>query len=92
MMAQGDSLFRFVIEMTDSNQNLQQKLEFRISRHPFETMSYLLCRVLSYCLHYGPKVLLSKGVCQGDEPPMGLKTENNRYVLWADIGWPTKNK
>ncbi len=64
----------------------------RVVRHPSESLSYLLCRVLAYVLHYEPGMAFGPGVCRGEEPAVFCRDGSGALSLWVDINNPGERK
>lgn len=88
-MSQGDSLHRFRIRL-DSEDG--RELDLRLARHASETPEYLIARVVARLLFDDPALVVSPGVCRGDEPALSLTTEGGRIALWVEIGTPKADK
>lgn len=91
-MALPSSLHRFTIELSDVDRNVYDTLEFRLVRHPSETVQYALVRVLAYALEHGPTLEFGPGLCKGDEPALRETNDHGGVGLWLDVGAPSADR
>ena len=68
-MALPSKLFRFKIELSDLEKGSYQSLDFRAAQHPSESLTYLLTRVLAYCLSYEEDLEFSAGGLADPDSP-----------------------
>jgi uncharacterized protein YaeQ len=85
-------LFRFNINLADSDKGVYETLELRVDRHQSETDEYMLARVLAYSLEYQPYLKMGPGLSLGEEPSVTLMSDDGRSLLWVDIGLPTPER
>jgi uncharacterized protein YaeQ len=92
-MALEATVYRFVVNVADSDRHFYETLDFRVARHPSESAPYLLTRVLAYCVFYEPGIAFSKGgVSSGEEPPLSVVDEQGRLRVWIDVGVPSAER
>jgi uncharacterized protein YaeQ len=92
-MAQRATLHRFVIDVSDVDRGVYEQLDFRVARHPSESMRYLLTRTLAYCLSYENGIVFSKGgVSSVDEAPVSVSDAGGKLLSWIDIGMPSAER
>ncbi len=86
-------LYRFQIELSDVDRGIYKSLDFRISQHPSETLTYLLTRVLAYSLSFQDSLEFSaSGLSDPDTPAMQVKGPHENIELWVEIGNPSAKK
>lgn len=92
-MALGATLHRFEIALADADRGVYESLELRVARHPSESSSFLLVRVLAYCLEYREGITFSKGgVSDVDEPAISISDLTGRRLAWIEVGAPSAER
>jgi uncharacterized protein YaeQ len=87
-MAQGATIHSFIIELADSDRSVYQSLDLRLARHPSETESHFLMRVLAYCFEYREGIAFSNGLFEPDEPTIAVRDLTGALQVWIDVGAP----
>jgi uncharacterized protein YaeQ len=82
-------MHRFEIELSDVDRGVYEQLELRAAQHPSETMSYLLTRVIAYCLRYEEGIAFSHGLAAADEPAVWVKDLQGNLTAWIEVGTPS---
>ena len=88
VMALGDTVHVFEIELANSDSGVYESLRLRVARHPSETAEHLLTRVLAYCLEYTEGIALSNGLSAPDEPAIAVRDLTGTLQVWIDVGAP----
>lgn len=84
---------RFEVALSHVDRGIYETLELKMARHPSETMRYLLCRLLAYCVVYEPGLAFSKGgLSSVDEPAISLRSLDGRLLLQVEIGSPSAER
>ncbi|NUP97561.1 MAG: YaeQ family protein [Planctomycetaceae bacterium] len=92
-MGTGATLYRFEIELSDSDRHVYETLELRVARHPSESTAFLIVRVLAYCLEFAPGLEFSKGgISDTDEPALSLRDLTGQRLAWIEIGAPSADR
>jgi uncharacterized protein YaeQ len=91
-MSHGSTLYRFKISLSDSERDLDESLDFRLSRQASESVDYLLTRVLAYTLSYERGLEFSGGLATPDEPSIWSRDAQGGCQLWIDIGNPSARR
>ena len=91
-MALTATLHTLRIALNDADRGVYETFELRIARHPSETLTYMLSRTLAYCLFWEPDISFSKGLSTADEPPVWIKTLDDRVELWIEVGHPSAER
>lgn len=92
-MAAGTILHRFEIELADTDRSVYESLDLRVARHPSESASFLLVRVLAYCLEYTEGIAFSKGgVSSTDEPALSVQDASGERSAWIEVGAPSAER
>ena len=72
-MALGATIYTFNIELANSDRGVYQSLELRVARHPSESETYFLTRLLAYCFEYDEGIAFSNGLSEPDEPSIAIR-------------------
>ena len=87
-MALPATIHRFQIQLSDSARGVYEDLDLRVARHPSETPSFLLTRVLAYCLAFEPGVAFGGGLSTPDDPALWVKDLTGEVTAWIEVGLP----
>jgi uncharacterized protein YaeQ len=82
------TIYTFDIELTDTDRHVYESLSLRLARHPSESDSYLMARLLAYLLEYTEGIEFSGGVANPDEPTIAVRDLTGAIRDWIDIGTP----
>lgn len=86
-------LYRFHIDLSDVERGVYEQLDFRIPRHPSESVSYMLTRVLAYALNYQEGLeFSSQGLGEPEGPTISVQNPQGGTLLWIEIGNPSARK
>ena len=92
-MALTATLYRFEIALADADRGVYETLELRVARHPSESGSFLLVRVLAYCLEYQEGIAFSKGgISDVSEPAISVLDLTGRRLAWIEVGAPSADR
>lgn len=92
-MALQAKLFRFKIELSNTDQSAYHSLDLRVAQHPSETDVYLITRVLAYALSYEQGLEFSTaGLSDPDGPSIKLANSMGDVQVWIEIGNPAAKK
>lgn len=88
-MAQGSQLYHAHIQLSDSDGQRYETLDFATPQHPSEKPERLVLRLLAYVLLYEPGLAFRKGgLSQGDAPDLAVRDDTDRILHWIDVGIP----
>ena len=92
-MALTATVHRFDVELADSDRGVYETLELRVARHPSESASFLLMRVLAYCLEHREGIAFSKGgISSVDEPAISIHDLTGARLAWIEVGAPSAER
>jgi uncharacterized protein YaeQ len=92
-MSLGATMHRALVTLSDVDRNVYESLDFRLARHPSESVRYLVTRALAYCLCHEPGIAFSKGgISSTDEPPLSIHDATGLLQAWIDIGSPSAER
>ncbi len=87
-MALGATIHTFAVQLADVDRGVYEELALRVARHPSETESYMMTRVLAYCLEYEEGIEMTTGLSSGDEPALVVRDLTGRITKWIEVGLP----
>src|SRR5262245_2381529 len=87
-MVQASTVYSVTIDLSDIDRGVYELLELRVARHPSETASYMLVRMLAYCLEYEEGIEMTAGLSSGDEPALVVRDLTGRVTKWIEVGLP----
>jgi uncharacterized protein YaeQ len=91
-MAPPATIHRVRIDLSDVDRGVYEALDFRVARHPSETLRFMLTRILAYALAYEEGIAFSKaGLHDSDEPPVAIHDPTGaspQLRVWIDVGSP----
>ena len=92
-MANGTTLYRFQIELSDIDRGIYEPLSFRAALHPSETPRFLLTRVIAYALCFQEGIEFAPGgISDTEEPAIRVRSLDGRTLEWIEIGNPAAKK
>lgn len=92
-MAQGTTLFRVQVSLSDVERGVYESLDLRLAQHPSEAMPYLVTRLVGYCLCLEDGIAFSKsGLATPDEPPVSVHGPDGSFLHWIDVGSPSAER
>lgn len=87
-----DGIYRFTVNVNDSNRNLYDTVTFRTPKHPHETLQHLVARVLACSHSYVEGLEFSEGLFSPEDPAIWKKSVIDIIEIWIDVGAPDKKK
>lgn len=92
-MSLGATMHRALVTLSDVDRNVYESLDFRLARHPSESVRYLMTRLIAYCLCWEEGIAFSKGgLSSTDEPPLAIHDRTGLLLAWIDIGSPSADR
>ena len=92
-MAAGATVYRVLVELSDTDRGVYETLTLRLARHPSESGRYLASRTLAYCLSYEEGIEFGKGgVSSADDPPVLVRDASGAMTRWIDVGSPSAER
>lgn len=87
-MAIGAMIHTFTVQLADMDRGVYDDFTLRVARHPSETDSYMLTRLVAYCLEYEEGIAFSEGISQTDEPAVLVRDLTGKITAWIEVGAP----
>ncbi|HVL61251.1 MAG TPA: YaeQ family protein [Microbacterium sp.] len=91
-MALGATIHTFAVQLADVDRGVYEELALRVARHPSETESYMVTRVLAYCLEYEEGIVFSEGISSTDEPAVLVRDLTGALIAWIEVGAPDADR
>ena len=91
-MALGATIHTFTVQLADTDRGVYEELPLRVARHPSETESYMLTRLLAYCLEYEEGIAFSEGISSTEEPAVVVRDLTGRLTVWIEVGAPDADR
>lgn len=85
-------LFRFEINFADVDRSIYEDHDLRVAQHPSEDSARLLTRVLAFVFEYKAGIEFGKGLSDGDDASLWVKTLDGRVTDWIDVGSPAPER
>jgi uncharacterized protein YaeQ len=87
-MALTATIYNFNIDLSDVDRSRYESLALRVPRHPSESESYFVARVLAYCLELAEGLQFSNGLSDPEEPTLSVRDLTGAIRVWIEIGTP----
>jgi uncharacterized protein YaeQ len=87
-MATGATIHTFDVQLADVDRGVYDDFTLRVARHPSETDTYMLTRLLAYCLEYEEGIGFTEGIAATDEPAVLVRDLTGRVTAWIEVGAP----
>jgi uncharacterized protein YaeQ len=93
-MAQKATTRRYIVDLSNVDEGVYQKLDLRLAQQPSETDAFLYTRLLAYCLltrdDDESTLQFSKGgITTPEEPAVSRGSLDGRMLVWCEIGSPS---
>lgn len=87
-MALGATIYKASIDVSDIDRGYYGERTLTIARHPSETESRMMVRILAYALYAGEKVEFGRGLSTEGEAALWEIDEAGDIGRWIEIGVP----
>ena len=91
-MAIGSTVYNFEISLTDTSRNVYEAVSLKAAMHSSETIEFLLCRVLAFCLEATDGLEFSKGLDDPAMPAIWARDLTGKLTHWIEVGTPSAEK
>ena len=91
-MALGSLVHRIKVQISDADRGVYETVDLRLAQHPSETPSYLVTRLLAYCLCHEEGIAFGHGLSHVDEPAVWIKALDGRLLAWIEVGTPSAER
>ncbi len=91
-MAQSATIFKADLQISDMDRHYYAAHNLTVARHPSETDSRMMLRILAFALHADEQLSFTKGISTDDEPDIWQKSLSDEIELWIDLGTPDEKR
>ena len=91
-MAQPPTIHKFEIALADLDRDLYDNLSLTVARHPSETATRMLARVLACALNADEAPSFGRGLSEADDADLWSHDLEGRIRSWIDVGEPTEKR
>ncbi|MCA9621416.1 MAG: YaeQ family protein [Myxococcales bacterium] len=91
-MAQGATIHRFHVELSDVGRGVYESLDIRVARHASEDERFMLARVLAYALEYEEGIEHARGPWLPEEPALWVRNLRGEVQTWIEVGQPSAER
>ncbi|WP_028116911.1 YaeQ family protein [Ferrimonas senticii] len=91
-MALKATVFKARINLSDMDRHVYLEQPLTMARHPSETDTRLMLRVLAWSMFANERLEFSKGLCEEDEPELWQKSYSDEIELWIEMGTPDETR
>ncbi|WP_116475590.1 YaeQ family protein [Zobellella maritima] len=88
-MALNATLHKVRMNISDLHRHYYQEHSLTVARHPSETETRLMVRLLAFMRHGHEDLSFTKGLSTDDEPELWQKSPDGRTLLWVELGEPS---
>jgi uncharacterized protein YaeQ len=87
-MAQGATIFKAELSVSDLDRNHFGTHALILARHPSETDERMMMRLLAFALHASDALAFGRGLSSEDEADLTQRDLTGAIELWIDVGLP----
>jgi uncharacterized protein YaeQ len=87
-LALKSTVYKFALNVADMDRQVYGDFPLTLARHPSETESRLMLRLLAFALHAASDLEFGRGISTDDEPDLWRRDPTGRVTLWIDLGTP----
>jgi uncharacterized protein YaeQ len=91
-MAITSTIFKAELSVSDMDRHYYQTHHLTLARHPSETDSRLMLRLLAFALFADENLTYGAGISSDDEPDLWIKNLTGETELWIDLGLPSEKR
>ncbi|GAD90318.1 MULTISPECIES: YaeQ family protein [Vibrio] len=91
-MALKPTIFKFRVNIADTNRNRFEDINLTIAKHPSENEVRMLVRILAFCLNATPNLTFTKGLSDQEEPDIWELSDIGDILTWIEVGEPSTDR
>lgn len=88
-MAQGATIYKVELSVSDMDRHYYETHKLTIAKHPSETDERLMVRLVAFALNAHEHLEMTKGLSTDDEPDIWQKSLSGEIDLWIALGLPS---
>lgn len=85
-------MWKFEVDLADSDRGLYEPIELRVAQHPSETARFMVARVLARLFEHDEGVEFGRGVSTADEPAILQRNLRGETTAWIEVGLPSLDR
>jgi uncharacterized protein YaeQ len=89
-MAQGATVYRADLTVSDLDRGVYAQHALTLARHPSETEERLMVRLLAFALHADEALVFGRGLSTEDEADLWQRDATGTIERWIDVGLPAE--
>ena len=87
-MALGATVYKAQLSISDLDRNWYGEPVLTLARHPSETETRLMLRVLAWCMRAGEKLEFGRGLSTDGDPALWELDDTGAIIDWVELGVP----
>lgn len=91
-MALKPTIYKFRVNLADTNRNKFEDINLTVAKHPSETEVRMLVRVFAFCLNHTPRLTFTKGLSEQEEPDIWEISNIGDISTWIEVGEPSAER
>ena len=91
-MAQKATIYKAELQIADMDRSHYHNYSLTIARHPSETDTRMMVRLLAFAINASDELKFTKGISTDDEPDIWEKSLTDDIMLWIDLGQPDEKR
>lgn len=91
-MALKPTIYKFRVNLADTNQNKFDDFNLTVALHPSETQERMLARMVAFALNYTPELTFTKGLSDQEQPDIWEHDDAGVMQTWIEVGEPSVDR
>ncbi|PKH22818.1 hypothetical protein CIG19_12670 [Enterobacterales bacterium CwR94] len=91
-MALKATVYKANVNIADMDRNVFLDTVLTVARHPFETESRMMLRLLAWICHADERLQFTRGLCADDEPEIWQLNDHQAIERWIELGLPDEKR
>ncbi len=91
-MALKATIFKAQVNVADTDRNVYLDQTLTLARHPSETDTRMMVRLLAWALRADERLEFTKGLCADDEPEIWRHELHGDIAEWIEVGLPDERR
>ncbi|QKJ85937.1 YaeQ family protein [Paramixta manurensis] len=91
-MALKATIYKATVNVADMDRNVFLDSNLTLARHPSETETRLMLRLLAWLCHADERLQFTRGLCADDEPEIWRLNDHHGIETWIDFGLPDERR
>lgn len=91
-MAPKSTIFKVILSVSDINRSYYEDHVLTVARHPSETDTRMIVRILAFALNAHERLEFGKGLSTAEEPDLWQTGLTGDIEHWIDLGQPAEKR